>query len=34
MKKPVSKRALKLEASLWNNLKNVLKENPSKVCQK
>jgi len=34
MKKPLSKMALKLEASLWNNLKNALKENPSKACQK
>jgi len=34
MKKPLSKMALKLEASLWNTLKNALKENSSKVCQK
>lgn len=34
MKKPLSKKTLKVEASLWNNIINALKENSSKVCQK
>jgi hypothetical protein len=34
MKKPLSKRARKLETSLWNDLKKALGDNPAKTCQK
>jgi hypothetical protein len=34
MKKPLSKRASQLEASLWHNLKKALRDNLNKVCQK
>jgi hypothetical protein len=34
MKRSLSKRATKLEASLWNELKKALRENPAKTCQK
>jgi hypothetical protein len=34
MKKPLSKKAASLEASLWNDLKKTLRESPAKVCQK
>ncbi len=34
MKKPLSKKASQLEASFWNDLKKVLRDNPTKVCQK
>jgi len=34
MKKPLSKRALKLEASLWSDLKKALRDGPAKICQK
>ena len=34
MKRPLSKKAFQLEASLWNNLKKALKDNPAKACQK
>jgi len=34
MKRALSKRAAKLEASLWNDLKKALRENPAKTCQK
>jgi len=34
MKKPLSKQASRLEASLWDDLKKALRDNPTKVCQK
>jgi hypothetical protein len=34
MKKPLSTKASRLEASLWGDLKKALKDNPTKVCQK
>jgi hypothetical protein len=34
MKKPLSRKASQREASLWNDLKKALKDNPTKVCQK
>lgn len=34
MKKPMSKKALQLEAAFWDNLKKVSKDRPGKVCRK
>jgi hypothetical protein len=34
MKKPLSKKAAMLEASLWHDLKKALRESPARVCQK
>jgi hypothetical protein len=34
MKKPLSNKTLIKEASLWNDLKKALKENPVKMCHK
>jgi hypothetical protein len=34
MKKPVTKNVQEREASFWENLKTVVRENPGKLCHK
>jgi hypothetical protein len=34
MKRPISDKALMKEASFWDDLKRVIKENPVKACHK
>ena len=34
MKKPLSKQSILKEASFWDGLKTVIKENPGKSCHK
>jgi hypothetical protein len=34
MKKPLSKKMLMREATFWEGIKMVMKENPGKVCHK
>ena len=34
MKKNMSKKTLAKEATFWNELKNVIKENPGRLCHK
>jgi hypothetical protein len=34
MKKPLSKSAQTREASFWENIKAIIRENPGKLCHK